>query len=209
VISQALWQLSTVEIAAAIRARRFSCSEVMVSVVERIRKLNPKLNAIVVDLTEQALAQAAAADRTTLADPGLLFGVPITIKVNIDQEGQAITNRLPALANLMAPAGSPLVRDLRSAGAIIVGRTNRPELSMGLTTINPLHGRTWNPWHPDASSGGSSGGAGVSAPFDREPGGSFKALCGGSRLPIYFVCHALPVSDGQQGLRARRASNPP
>ena len=67
-ISQALWQLSAVEVAAGIRARRFSCSEVMVSVVERIRKLNPKLNAIVVDLTEQALAQAAAADRTTLAD---------------------------------------------------------------------------------------------------------------------------------------------
>ena len=55
VISQALWQLSTVEVAAGIRARRFSCSEVMVSVVERIRTLNPKLNAIVVDLTEQAL----------------------------------------------------------------------------------------------------------------------------------------------------------
>ena len=162
-MSQALWQLSAVEVAAGIRARRFSCSEVMVSVVERIRKLNPKLNAIVGDLTEQALAQAAAADRTTFAYPGPLFGVPITIKVNIDQEGQATTNGLPAFANLIAPADSPLVRNLRSAGAIIVGRTNTPELSMRLSTVNPLHGRTWNRWHPDASSGGSSGGAGVSA----------------------------------------------
>jgi amidase len=59
-MSQPLWQLSAVEIAAGIRSRRYSCSEVMASVVERIRKLNPKLNAIVVDLTDQALAQAAA-----------------------------------------------------------------------------------------------------------------------------------------------------
>src|SRR5580698_6820396 len=164
-MSQALWQESAVEVAAGIRDRRFSCSEVMASVVERIRKLNPKLNAIVVDLADQALAEASAADRKlpTLAEPGPLFGVPVTIKVNIDQQGQATTNGLPAFADLIAPADSPLVRSLRSAGAIIVGRTNTPELSMRLTTVNPLHGRTWNPWHPDASAGGSSGGAGVSA----------------------------------------------
>jgi amidase len=165
VIRQALWQLSAVEVAAGIRTRRFSCSEVMVSVVERIRGLNPNLNAIVVDLTDQALAEAAAADRKyqTLAEPGPLFGVPVTTKVNIDQEGQATTNGLPALANLIAPADSPVVRNLRSAGAIIVGRTNTPEVSMRLTTVNPLHGRTWSPWHPDASPGGSSGGAAVAA----------------------------------------------
>ena len=66
------WQESAVEVAAGIRDRRFSCSEVMASVVERIRKLNPKLNAIVVDLADQALAEASAADRKlpTLAEPG-------------------------------------------------------------------------------------------------------------------------------------------
>ena len=97
-MSQALWQESAVEVAAGIRDRRFSCSEVMASVVERIRKLNPKLNAIVVDLADQALAEASAADRKlpTLAEPGPLFGVPVTIKVNVDQEGQATTNGLPA-----------------------------------------------------------------------------------------------------------------
>jgi amidase len=164
-MSHALWQLSAVEVASGIRARQFSCSEVMASVVERIRELNPKLNAIVVDLTEHALAEAIAADSRlpSLADPGPLFGVPVTIKVNVDQEGQATTNGIPAFANVIAPADAPLVRNLRRAGAIIVGRTNTPELSMRLTTVNPLHGRTWNPWHPDASPGGSSGGAGVSA----------------------------------------------
>ncbi|MGC2400827.1 MAG: amidase [Acidobacteriaceae bacterium] len=164
-MSHELWQLSAVETAAGIRAGRFSCSEVTASVVGRIRKRNPKLNAVVVDLTEQALAEAAAADARLpgLADPGPLFGVPVTIKVNVDQQGQATTNGIPDFANVIAPADAPLVRNLRRAGAIIVGRTNTPELSMRLTTVNPLHGRTWNPWHPDASPGGSSGGAGVSA----------------------------------------------
>src|SRR5215831_20156928 len=116
----------------------------MDSIVERIRALNPKLNAIVIDLTEQALAEAVAADRLlpTLTEPGPLFGVPVTIKVNVDQEGQATTNGIPALANLIAPGDSPIVRNLRRAGAIIVGRTNTPELSMRATTVNPLHGRT-------------------------------------------------------------------
>ena len=164
-MSQALWRMSAVDVAAGIRDRRFSCSEAMTSVVERIRALNPKLNAIVTDLTEQALGEAAAADRMlpTLADPGPLFGVPVTIKVNIDQAGQATTNGLPALANLIAPADSPVVRNLRRAGAIVVGRTNTPEVSMRATTVNPLHGRTFNPWNAEASPGGSSGGAGVAA----------------------------------------------
>jgi len=164
-MTDTLWQKSAVDLAAGIRAKQFSCSEVMTSVVNRIHALNPKLNAIVIDLTEQAVAQAAAADRAlpNLADPGPLYGVPVTIKVNIDQEGQPTTNGLAAFAKLIAPADSPVVSNLRRAGAIIVGRTNTPEVSMRATTVNPLHGRTWNPWHPDASPGGSSGGAGASA----------------------------------------------
>ena len=99
---------------AGIRSRQFSCSEVMTSVVERIRGLNPRLNAIVVDLTGEALAQAAIADRQleTFANPGPLFGVPITIKVNVDQEGQATTNGLPVLANTIAPADAKYLQEL-------------------------------------------------------------------------------------------------
>ena len=186
-MSQALWQQSAHEVAAGIRERRFSCSDVMSSVVERIRALNPKLNAIVVDLTDQALAEAAAADRKlqTLAEPGPLFGVPVTIKVNVDQEGEATTNGLPALANLIAPSDSPLVRNLRRAGAIIIGRTNTPELSMRATTVNPLHGRTWNPWHSDASPGGSSGGAGVAAAAGFGPIHHGNDIGGSLRFPSF------------------------
>ena len=186
-MSETFWQKTAVEIAAGIRDRRFSCSEVMVSIVERIRAINPKLNAIVIDLTDQALAEAAAADRALqrLAEPGPLFGVPVTIKVNVDQEGQATTNGLPALANLIAPSDSPVVRNLRRAGAIIVGRTNTPEVSMRLTTINPLHGRTWNPWHPDASPGGSSGGAGVAAAAGFGPIHHGTDIGGSLRFPAF------------------------
>src|ERR1700678_2540811 len=159
----------------------------MTSVVERIRTLNPKLNAIVVDLTGEALVQAAAADvqLRTLAEPGPLFGVPVTIKVNVDQEGQATTNGLPALANVIAPDDAPLVHNLRHAGAIIVGRTNTPELSMRLTTVNPLHGRTFNPWHPDVSPGGSSGGAGVAAAVGFGPIHHGNDIAGSLRVPSF------------------------
>src|SRR5262245_38717516 len=100
-----LWQATAVEIVSGVREKRFSCSEVMASVVERIRAFNPRLNAIVADLTEQALTEAAAADRVLQngAAPGPLCGVPVTIKVNIDQEGEATTNGLPAFANVIAP----------------------------------------------------------------------------------------------------------
>jgi amidase len=186
-MNQALWQLSAVEVAAGIRSRRFSCSEVMVCVIERIRKLNPMLNAIVVDLTDQALAEAAAADQTsqTLAEQGPLFGVPVTIKVNIDQQGHATTNGIPAFANLIALDDAPLVRNLRNAGAIIVGRTNTPEVSMRFTTDNPLHGRTFNPWHPDASPGGSSGGAAVAAAVGFGPIHHGNDIAGSLRVPSF------------------------
>ncbi len=186
-MSKPLWQASAVEIAAGIRERQFSCSGVMLSVVDRIRQLNPRLNAIVVDLTDQALAEADAADRAlaTGVEPGPLFGVPVTIKVNIDVEGQATTNGLPAFADLIAPSDSPVVRNLRRAGAIIVGRTNTPEVSMRVTTVNPLHGRTWNPWHPDASPGGSSGGAGAAAAAGFGPVHHGNDIGGSLRFPAF------------------------
>ncbi len=164
-MNEKLWQLDAIEIAAGIRAGRFSCVDVTQSTVDRIRALNPRLNAIVTDLTDRALQEASEADRRGAGPESQqpLFGIPITIKVNIDLEGQATTNGLPVNANLIAPADAPVVRNLKRAGAIIVGRTNTPEFSLRVTTSNPLHGRTFNPWDPDASPGGSSGGAGAAA----------------------------------------------
>jgi amidase len=186
-MAEELWRASAVELAAGIRAKRFSCVEVMTSVIGRIRALNPMLNAIVMDLTGPALAEARATDRALArgAEPGPLCGVPVTIKVNVDQEDQPTTNGLPAFAKVIAPADAPLVRNLRQAGAIIVGRTNTPEASMRATTVNPLHGRTINPWHPDASPGGSSGGAGVGAAVGFGPIHHGNDIGGSLRFPAF------------------------
>ena len=131
-----LWQRSACELAEAIRERTYSCLEVMDSVVGRIRARNGELNAIVFDYTEEALAAARRADGELAggAVSGPLHGIPDTIKENVDQQGKPTPNGVPAFAGVIAPDDAPLVRNLRKAGAIIVGRTNTPELSMRATT---------------------------------------------------------------------------
>ena len=85
--------------------------------------------------------------------------MPVTVKENIDQKGRATPNGVAGYADIIAPGDAPVVRSLKSAGAIIIGRTNTPEFSFRATTDNELHGRTFNPWNDWASAGGSSGGA--------------------------------------------------
>ena len=120
----------------------------MESVAARIEDRNADLNAITVDLREQQLRQATAADEAVVRGDalGALHGVPVTIKENVDMAGLATPNGIPAFADLMATEDAPVVRNLRNAGAIVVGRTNVPEFSMRATTDNPLRGRTFNPW---------------------------------------------------------------
>jgi amidase len=184
-----LWQRSACDLAEGIRQRKHSCREVMDAVVGRIRARNGALNAIVYDYTEEALAEARRADEELAAGQarGPLHGIPVTIKENVDQQGKPTPNGLPAFAKVIAPDDAPLVRNLRNAGAIIVGRTNTPELSMRATTDNPLHGRTRNPWHPDASPGGSSGGAGSAAAAGFGPIHHGNDIGGSLRFPA-FAC---------------------
>jgi amidase len=164
-MSEALWRLGAVETAAAVRTGTCTAEAVLESVLDRVGHLNPDLNAIVYDCFEEARAAARAADRARTAGSALgpLHGVPVTIKTNVDQAGTPNSNGLPALKDAVATDDAPVVANLRKAGAIIIGRTNTPELSMRGTTDNPLHGRTVNPWDSEASPGGSSGGAGAAA----------------------------------------------
>lgn len=184
-----LWQMSACDLAEGIRQKRMSCLEVMTSVVGRIRSRNTALNAIVYDYSEQALAEARRADADLAAGTrrGPLHGVPITIKENVDVKGTPTPNGIPAFEQIIAPDDAPLVTSLRRAGAIIVGRTNVPELSMRLTTDNPLHGRTVNPWNVDASPGGSSGGAGAAAAAGFGPIHHGNDIGGSLRYPA-FCC---------------------
>ncbi len=158
-----LWQLSASEIVALTRRGAVLVEAVVASTIERMRAVNPALNAVVVDLGAQALERACALDRARKQGepPGPLFGVPVTIKINVDQKGQATSNGIPALRDWIAPANAPIVDLLEKAGAVIIGRTNTPEFSFRAETDNPLYGATHNPWGPHVSPGGSSGGAGV------------------------------------------------
>jgi amidase len=193
-----LWKLSAVEMAEGIRRRDFACTEAMTSVIERIRSHNPELNAITVDCSSDALAAAERADAAIRRGEALgeLHGVPVTIKENIDQEGKATTNGIAAFTNVIAPADAPVVANLQKAGAIIVGRTNTPEFSMRATTDNPLRGRTFNPWHPDASPGGSSGGAGAAAAAGFGPIHHGNDIGGSLRFPS-FACGVTTVKPTQ------------
>jgi len=158
-----VWQWSALETAAAIRSGAVSSVEVTEVHIARMRAVNPRLNAVVVDLSEEALKAAKAADhaRAKGSEPGLLHGVPITIKENVDYEGRPNPNGVPAQMAIIAPSDAPVVRNLRKAGAIVIGLTNTPEFSFRGFTDNPLHGLTLNPWDPEITCGGSSGGAGA------------------------------------------------
>lgn len=156
-----LWQLSACDLAAKIAAGEVSSTDAVTQTVERMRAVNPKLNAVVDDLGDEAIAKARSHDeQMAKAGPiGPLHGVPVTIKENIDQTGRATPNGVEAYKDIIAPDDSPVVRNFKKAGAIVIGRTNTPEFSFRATTANELHGRTFSPWNDWASSGGSSGGA--------------------------------------------------
>jgi amidase len=158
-----LWQLGAAALAARTRAGDVTAEAAVGAAVARMRAVNPRLNAVVVDTGDAALERARALDRARAAGavPGPLHGVPVTIKINVDQAGQATSNGIPALKDFIAAADAPLVARLQEAGAVVIGRTNTPEFSFRADTDNPLHGRTHNPWGRHVSAGGSSGGAGA------------------------------------------------
>ena len=160
-MTQELWQLSATEVAGAVRGGRTSAVEVTQSVLSRITQVNPRINALVDVMADEALTAASNADRLQErgAALGALHGVPVTIKVNVDTAGRATTDGIVANRNNIAPTDSPLVKSLRDAGAIIVGRSNTPAFSLRWFTDNDLHGRTLNPFDAAVTPGGSSGGA--------------------------------------------------
>lgn len=160
--SRPLWQWSACALSQSIKTGDVSAIEAFESVSDRIDEVNGHLNAIVDDCREEAREEAKRLDEVFAKDgpAGPLHGVPITIKENIDQKGYATPNGVEAFKDIVAPDDSPVVRAMRRAGAVIVGRTNTPEFSFRGSTDNPLHGRTYNPWNDTASAGGSSGGAG-------------------------------------------------
>ena len=133
------------------------------------------------------LKQAAEVDARIAKgeDAGILAGVPVTVKVNIDQQGFASTNGLKLQRDAIAPANSPVVDNLKKAGAIILGRTNCPAFSYRWFTTNLIHGDTKNPRDPSITPGGSSGGAGAAVTAGIGAIAHGTDIAGSIRYPAY------------------------
>ena len=146
-----------------IASREISCLEVLDATVERIEKLNPKLNAFITILDQSARREAKHADSLIKQGKylGPLHGIPISLKDLIYVKGVRSTSGSKILADFVPDYDSTVTRKLRRAGAIIVGTNNTHEFACGITNINPHYGPSKNPWDLARMSGGSSGGSAV------------------------------------------------
>jgi amidase len=155
------WRWSATRLASAIASRQVSSREAVLSHLDRLRAVNPSVNAVVDVMADEALI---AADRADVAVQdgrplGPLHGVPVTVKINVDYAGRPTTSGVVAFKDDLATTDSPAVVNLRNAGAVMIGRTNVPAFCARFFTDNDLHGRTLNPHDPARTPGGSSGGA--------------------------------------------------
>ena len=194
------WTLTATELSAQIVCRQISAREATASALARMDQVNPALNAVVQRMDAQALAAAEAVDQALAQGRavGPLAGVPVTIKVNVDQAGEVTSNGLRTQAGLIAAEDSPVVANLRKAGAVIIGRTNTPAFSLRWFTRNGLHGATKNPHDPWLTPGGSSGGAGAAVAAGIGPIGHGTDIAGSIRYPAYACgVHGLRPSLGR------------
>src|SRR5882724_10218976 len=204
-----LWQLSATDLAALIRSRMASAREAATAALKRLDAVNPAINAVVDHRPDEALARADLIDAALKRgeDPGPLAGVPITIKVNVDQAGFATTNGLRLQRDLIAKSNSPVVDNLLKAGAVPVGRTNTPAFSYRWFTSNQLHGETRNPRDPARTPGGSSGGAAAAVTAGIGHIAHGTDIAGSIRYPAYACgVHGLRPTLGR--VPAYNASSP-
>src|SRR6201989_2720251 len=160
---QDLWRLSAKELAALIGTKKVSAMDAATAALARLDAVNPKINAVVDHRPEDVLAQAGRIDAAIARgeDAGPLAGGPVTVKGNMHPQGFATTNGLKLQRAVIAKTNSPVIDNLRKAGAVILGRTNCPAFSYRWFTTNLIHGDTRNPRDPGITPGGSSGGAGA------------------------------------------------
>jgi len=187
---------STRQMADAVASGELSSVVLVEACLERIDAVNPVLNAVVQLDREGAIAQARAADAARARGHALgpLHGVPMTIKDSFDTAGMVTTYGTNGRRGFVPETDATVVRRLREAGAILLGKTNTPEFTLDFDTRNLVYGQTRNPHDPSRSPGGSSGGAGAivaagGVPFDigSDYGGSI-------RLPAHFngICGIKP-----------------
>ncbi len=175
------------ELARLIRTRVVSPVAVAEAYLKRMEELNPQLNAIVTlapDLLERAKeAESAVMNSQNL---GPLHGVPVTIKDTIETAGIRTTSGSRLRENFIPDNDAPAVARLTNAGAIILGKTNTPEMAIPYETDNPVFGRTNNPLDLERTPGGSSGGEAAAIAARLSPAGLGSDLSGSIRVPAHF-----------------------
>jgi len=206
---------SAAELVGLVRRKKVSPVEAVDAVLDRIERLNPRLNAYCTVTAEGARKAARAAERALgrrSVSPGPLHGVPFSVKDLVITRGVRTTFGSPLYRDHIPAEDAPLVARLRAAGGILVGKTNTPTLGWLGATHNLLFGATRNPWHLERTPGGSSGGASAAVAAGLAPlavgtdgGGSIRipASCAGvyglkpsfGRIPIYPPTGAWSLSQ--------------
>ncbi|MEM7541463.1 MAG: amidase [Pseudomonadota bacterium] len=181
-----LYYESATKLRDLIRDRKISVLELIESFLTRIDSTNPVLNAIVTRCDESAMSQAAELDRAFNPAGKPLYGLPIAVKDLALTEGLRTTFGSPIFESFVPTEDDLFVARLRAAGAIIIGKTNTPEFGAGSQTFNQIFGSTKNPYDPQKTCGGSSGGAAVAIATGMLPFADGSDLGGSLRNPAAF-----------------------
>jgi amidase len=180
--------MTATELARRIRTRELSAREVMNAHLTQIERVNPKVNAIVTFLPEQAMEGATAADEALARgdDVGQLHGLPIAHKDLVPTKGIRTTFGSPIYKDFVPDQDGLIVERLKRAGAITIGKTNTPEFGAGSQTYNAVFGETLNPYDTTKTCGGSSGGAAVALACGMQPIADGSDMGGSLRNPANF-----------------------
>ncbi|MGH2873014.1 MAG: amidase [Solirubrobacteraceae bacterium] len=169
----------------ALAARQVSAVEVLSAHLRQIELVNPQLNAIVSLAADSATQTARELDRQP-GPIGPLHGLPVAIKDLVETAGIRTTYGSRIYADHVPLADALIVKRLRAAGAVVLGKTNTPEFGAGSQTFNDVFGPTRNPWSPDLTAGGSSGGAAAALAAGMVPLADGSDLGGSLRNPAAF-----------------------
>jgi amidase len=176
------------QLAAMLRKRDVSSMEMVSAFIERIESINHGINAVVTIAEDRAAREAEDSDRRLSGKGAVrpLEGLPITIKDSIITEGIRSTWGMKAFEHFVAHEDAPTVARLRAAGAIVIGKTNTPEMTMDYDCDNPVFGQTNNPWNKERVPGGSSGGEAAGLAVGMSPLGMGSDYRGSIRVPAHF-----------------------